>query len=187
MTFETDKPVKGSSGGRPETFYWLNERHCIFLTTLSRNTEQVVDLKDKIEESFYQAKQIILSQQVAQPRLPQRDAIAYIEATDKLNQMDDGILTRLLRDALVDELALKQNLRALPSEPKQEITIVKVRAKELGYSEKQIGSGSTLGRFVAKKVKHLFFERIGVHEVKHYEVNDELDSAIHAYFLTRTL
>ena len=75
----------------------------------------------------------------------------------------------------------------MPSEPKQEITIAKVRAKELGYSEKQIGSGSALGTFVGKKVKHLFKERIGVYDVKHYEVNDELDSAIHAYFLTRTL
>jgi len=54
LRFEIGKPSKGSSGGRPETFYWLNERHCIFLVTLSRNTEQVVDLKDKIEESFYQ-------------------------------------------------------------------------------------------------------------------------------------
>lgn len=59
LRFEIAKPVKGSSGGRPETFYWLNERHCNFLTTLSRNTEQVVELKDKIEESFYQAKQAL--------------------------------------------------------------------------------------------------------------------------------
>lgn len=34
LTFETEKPTKSSSGGRPETFCWLNERQCIFLTTL---------------------------------------------------------------------------------------------------------------------------------------------------------
>lgn len=62
LTFETEKPNKSSSGGRPETFCWLNERQCIFLTTLSRNTEQVVELKDKIEESFYQAKQLVATQ-----------------------------------------------------------------------------------------------------------------------------
>ena len=48
----------GGTSSRLE-HYWLNERHCIFLSTLSRNTEQAVELKDKIEESFYQAKQAL--------------------------------------------------------------------------------------------------------------------------------
>jgi len=48
----------GGTSSRLE-HYWLNERQCIFLTTLSRNTDQVVELKDKIEESFYQVKQAL--------------------------------------------------------------------------------------------------------------------------------
>lgn len=117
-----------------------------------------------------------------QRQLPQRDAIEYIEATEKLNNMEDSILTRLLRDTLVDELALRQNANLLPQQKKERITILKVRAKELGYTETQIGNGSALGHFVKSQVKPLFQENIGRYKVWHYEINDELDNAIHAYF-----
>jgi phage regulator Rha-like protein len=79
LRFEIDKPLKGSSGGRPETFYWLNERQCIFLTTLSRNTDQVVELKDKIEESFYHAKKLITQQQDTIKELTLKLALANAE------------------------------------------------------------------------------------------------------------
>jgi prophage antirepressor-like protein len=122
-----------------------------------------------------------------QKQLPSRDAIDYVEATVKLSQLEDSILTRLLKDALVDELELKQNQKLLPQQSKTRITIVKVRAKDLGYSAKQIGDGTALGRFVANKVNCQFKESVGRYSVKHYEINDDLDSAIHAYFLTRNL
>ncbi|NEO88435.1 MAG: hypothetical protein F6J87_30040 [Spirulina sp. SIO3F2] len=57
-----------------------------------------------------------------------------------------------------------------PSEHrKKEYTIVKVRARELGYSVAQIDSGSALGIYVARKVNHAFFKRVGDFKVKHYE------------------
>ena len=63
LRFEIET-VQNSVGAKNEViYYWLNERQCIFLTTLSRNTEQVVELKDKIEESFYQAKKHLFAQQ----------------------------------------------------------------------------------------------------------------------------
>ena len=118
-----------------------------------------------------------------QPKqLPQRDAIDYVEATVKLSQLEDSILTRLLKDALVDELELKQNQKLLPQQNKTRITIVKVRAKELGYTETQIGNGSALGCFVKSLVKPQFQENIGRYKVWHYEINDDLDNAIHSYF-----
>jgi prophage antirepressor-like protein len=117
-----------------------------------------------------------------QKQLPSRDAIEYIEATQKLNNMDDSILTRLLRDTLVDELALRQNTNLLPQQNKERITILIVRAKELGYTETQIGNGSALGHFVKSQVKPLFQENIGRYKVWHYEINDDLDKSIHSYF-----
>jgi prophage antirepressor-like protein len=122
-----------------------------------------------------------------QKQLPVRDAIDYVLATEAVNEMEDSILTRLLKDALIDELSLKQNVNLLPPQEKKRLTVVKVRAKELGYSAKQIGNGSALGNFVAKKVECEFKESVGRYSVKHYEVNDTLDTAIHAFFLTRKL
>jgi hypothetical protein len=57
-----------------------------------------------------------------------------------------------------------------------------VRARELGYTNKEIGNGSALGKFVAKSVPIAFIERIGNYQVKHYEVNDLLDTAIKTFF-----
>jgi len=107
LRFEIGKPSKGSSGGRPETFYWLNERHCIFLVTLSRNTEQVVELKDKIEESFYQAKQFILSQlKTPQTYLEALKALVATEEEKEILKLQNEQLEKeneLLSEA-VDEL-----------------------------------------------------------------------------------
>lgn len=116
----------------------------------------------------------------AQPA-PQRDTIQYIEAATALNEMPDSMLKLLLRDSLVDELELRRNQKSLPA-PKKQYTIVKVRAKELGYSLAQIGSGASLGRFVRKRVDPVADDRVGLYKVYHYEVNDTLDDAIHEYF-----
>ena len=125
-----------------------------------------------------------VNHQPVQQQLPQRDTIDYVKATMAVNQMEDSLLTRLLKDSLVDELSLKRNQLALP-EKKKNYTIAKVRAKQLGYTEKQIGSGSALGNFVAKQLECEFVETVGRYAVKHYEVNEQLDSVIHAYFLER--
>lgn len=53
---------------------------------------------------------------------------------------------------------------------------------ELAYSTADIGNGSALGKFVAKAIAPAFIERVGKYEVKHYQVNDALDTAIKTYF-----
>jgi prophage antirepressor-like protein len=123
--------------------------------------------------------------QPTQPQLPTRDTIDYIDAADKLGQLRvNSQLKMLLEDALTDELELMRNRRLIGSglAEKKEYTIAKVRAKELGYSDKQIGSGSALGRFVAKMLDPKFQKRIGDYNVNHYEVTPQLDEVIHAYF-----
>lgn len=56
---------------------------------------------------------------------PQRDAIEYIEAYQKLEKFPEGILKKLLTDKLVDDIGLDRN-NALPP-AKKDYTIVKVR------------------------------------------------------------
>jgi len=116
-----------------------------------------------------------------QTKLPQRDAVAYIEAAKTVETVTNLTLRELLRDELIDELSVKRGIKQLAAAPK-EYTIAKVRARELGYSTAEIGNGSALGRFVAKLVPIAFEERVGKYNVKHYEVNDQLDTAIKSYF-----
>lgn len=114
--------------------------------------------------------------------LPQRDTIDYVQAAAILPTLKvNGLLKQLLEDALTDDLELMRNQKALPG-AKRQFTIVKVRAKELGYSTERIGNGGSLGRFVAQIIHPAMSERVGKFMVNHYEVTPELDEAIHAYF-----
>lgn len=140
-----------------------------------------------------------------------RDTIDFINAADKLSNLKvNPQLKQLLEDSLVDELSLNQTKESLPeveangdkpetngnevetngheikqngSNPQaKEYTILKVRAKELGYPIDAINGGTGLGVYVSNKINHAFKKRVGAYEVKHYLVCDELDQVIHSYF-----
>lgn len=49
--------IKGR--GQPESFVWLNEEQATFLTTLSRNTPEVVECKRQLVLKFSQAKRLL--------------------------------------------------------------------------------------------------------------------------------
>lgn len=113
--------------------------------------------------------------------LPQRDTIDYIEAAKAIPTLKvNPQLRQLLEDALTDELELMRNQKLIGG--KAEHTVVKVRAKELGYTTEQIKNGSGLGRHVASVLEPSFTMRVGDYMVNHYQVSDRLDEAIHAYF-----
>jgi hypothetical protein len=116
---------------------------------------------------------------------PSRDALAYIEAATKLPELKvNPLLKQLLEDALTDDLELARNIKMLPGESKKnEYTIVKVRAKELGYDIDKIANGSGLGNYVARKIKSDFKKRIGEYNVHHYKITSELDDVIKSYFI----
>ncbi len=59
VRFETEKPLKGSKGGRPERVAYLTEDQATLLMTFSRNTERVVDCKVALVQTFSKAKQLI--------------------------------------------------------------------------------------------------------------------------------
>ncbi len=112
--------------------------------------------------------------------------IQYVEAATHLNQLPEhnmGMLKQLLIDSMVDEIELNRNIKQLTSGvSNKKYTIVKVRAKQLGYTDQQIGSGGQLGTFVKKQVKPSFQENIGKYPVYHYEITQDLDNSINDYF-----
>lgn len=118
-----------------------------------------------------------------QQLLPERDAVDFADAAFKVNSLPNGILKQLINDALVDQISLQQNLRCLPvAEKPKQYTIVKVRAKQLGYTDEQVGNGQQLGKFVKSQVSPSFQEMVGRYPVYHYEINPDLDEAIHQFF-----
>lgn len=56
VPFQTEKPLAGTAGGRPERFALLNEDQAFFLLALSRNTDRVVELKSSLIMAFREAR-----------------------------------------------------------------------------------------------------------------------------------
>lgn len=57
IPFKTDKPTKGSNGGRPIITHYLNEQQATFLMTLLRNNPTVVNFKKNLVKAFFLMKQ----------------------------------------------------------------------------------------------------------------------------------
>lgn len=56
VPFQTEKPLGGTAGGRPERFALLNEDQAFFLLSLSRNSDRVVALKADLIMAFREAR-----------------------------------------------------------------------------------------------------------------------------------
>jgi phage regulator Rha-like protein len=52
VPFKTEKPLKGTKGGRPERYALLNEDQAYLLLAFSKNTDHVADLKVELIQSF---------------------------------------------------------------------------------------------------------------------------------------
>ncbi len=59
LTFKTEVGKRKQGGGNPKKYALLNEDQCVFLLTLSRNTEQVVQLKLDLTIAFKNARQSV--------------------------------------------------------------------------------------------------------------------------------
>ena len=120
-----------------------------------------------------------------QPLLPTRDIVDYVNAADILARLPDNRLTRLLSQRFVHELSLdnvNQKLLNPAIEVQKQYTTATVRASQLGYSAKQIGNGTSLGKFVKAAIMPDFVDWQGQYKVNHFEVNENLDSRIHLFF-----
>lgn len=77
IMFETWKPKKGSKGGRPETFYYLNEEQFTFFIMLMGNSQKVVRFKADLNKQFHQMRTWILDQKT------QKQNQQYIETRNQ--------------------------------------------------------------------------------------------------------
>ena len=91
LPFQTEKPSE--AGGRPQEYALLNEKQAIFLLTLSRNTDVVVDAKEALSVAFYDARTQAVRNDVARiegkkARLEETNAIKELVqyATDQGSQ-----------------------------------------------------------------------------------------------------
>lgn len=117
--------------------------------------------------------------------LPTRDSIDYIQAAETLAKLPDNRLTRLLSQMFVSEVSLisaNQRQIAPTTEIQKQYTTATVRASQLGYSAKQIGNGTSLGKFVKAVIEPDFVDWQGQYKVNHFEVNETLDARIHLFF-----
>jgi hypothetical protein len=124
----------------------------------------------------------MVSNQPIQPQrqlAPQRDLIDYIEAFKLAGVLDDPHLKALIVQRGAEQLGGK----AL-AESQQ--VIVTVRANELGYSQKDISSGSALGTFVKNQGCNPIGKTYhGNYRVNTYYLTPELDNAIRLFFRQR--
>lgn len=60
IRFEIGKPPKGSSGGRPEIIYHLNEEQATLLIAYLQNTVAVRVLKKELVRQFYEMRSLLL-------------------------------------------------------------------------------------------------------------------------------
>jgi hypothetical protein len=109
---------------------------------------------------------------------PVRDTIEYLQAARDIEVFPDPIIRSLLNQRLMEELGSK----ALPSTAIATQVILTVRAKELGFSDRQIGTGSQLGKFVSKVIAPTGKTQHGRYPVNVYDLTPELDESIKAFF-----
>ncbi len=71
LPFETEVGKRRQGGGNPEKFYLLNEDQAYLLLTLTRNTDQAVELKIRLVRAFgEQRRAIAISLPAVTPTLP---------------------------------------------------------------------------------------------------------------------
>lgn len=131
----------------------------------------------------------------------------YLEASERLEKISNPILKSALEQQLLQELNYYQNnskksdisnqfLKSNQLDKSEKIIknnqetlkynddnrcILTVRAKELGYSNSQIGDGKSLGYFIAKHLSPIDKFQHGKYKVNVYLKNRELDNLIHKF------
>ena len=83
VRFQTEKPLPGSKGGRPERFTLLNEDQAYLLLTYRRNTAKVRALKIKLVKAFSNARRAAAVRQTEY--LP-----SYHAMSDRIHELAQG-------------------------------------------------------------------------------------------------
>ena len=113
---------------------------------------------------------------------PQYSAVDYAQAADTAQKLSNPMMKSLVEQRLMEELSAN-SLPSNSSSSQPEMVILTVRAKELGYPESAIGTGSRLGKYVSKRIKPVGKQQHGRYPVNTYELNPDLDKVIHSFFV----
>ena len=93
---EVEKPKKGTKGGRPEIFYYLNESQLTFLIMMLRvkrkdDNDRVLEFKEKITAEFHRMKKVLFDLSIQKANQEWLDTrakgkISRLKETDVLNK-----------------------------------------------------------------------------------------------------
>lgn len=177
VTFKMDV-VKRPQGGTYEVSYcYLNEYQATLLMTFSRNTEQVLDCKEKLVDGFEKAKQIIKEVIPAQSGrireleleleltkaktyyMDRRDAIRLIHGSEVLALLDGRPDIVIEKVEKVTETIICKNGRNVSFEGRSTAEL----GKELGFK-----SGKELERWLEKNGhSHLVCQGLRVNQASY--------------------
>ena len=174
------KGLKTSSGGRPSELIVLSV-DCFKSMGMMAGTAK----GKEIRKYFLECERVAKEKATHPPReIP--SSVDYVNAWEKLKGMPRSKMTELIEYRMASELEIENvNQRFLSGEVEDEqrhLTTVNIRAKQLGYTDRQIGDGKKLGVFVKNLLEPHCKDWQGQYRVWHYIVNDELDEVIHSYF-----
>jgi desulfoferrodoxin (superoxide reductase-like protein) len=128
----------------------------------------------RVAKEIKQATQNVVARQLP----PVRDAIDYLNAINSHPTLSkDPILLSLLTQRLAEQLS--PGVKAIGA-PEQPLNVTSI-ASNLGFSQKAIGNGSALGKYIAARHQPLGTSQHGKYQVNVY-LPSEVDATVHEFF-----
>lgn len=160
MTFEMSK----AKTGRPVRFAWLNEKQATFLITLMKNSDVVVEFKEKLTDEYYRLKetlQIIAVNQKNEEWLEKRmrGKVSRLEETDAIKLYVDYAESHGSKNAVkyYSLISTMENKALFFLEQK----FPKLRDALEGHQLETIANAD---RIVARQLKKCVDEKVDYHE-----------------------
>lgn len=111
---------------------------------------------------------------------PQRDIIEYIAAAKSIGIDQDPMLLSLFTQRLMETIS--PDVRAIDA-PEQPLNVTSI-ATNLGYSQQQIGNGSSLGKYIKARHESLGTSQHGKYQC-HVYLPSEVEGSIADFFNDR--
>jgi anti-repressor protein len=162
-----------TTNGRPSKEYALT------LDTAKELAMVEANEKGQQARRYFIACEKKLKDVQATPKLKTHTAIEYVQASKDLPSIQNPMLRSLLEQRLMEEVSTLNVPLQLGGE---RMVILTQYAKELGYTDKQIGTGSALGAHVARMVASEGKQQHGRYLVNTYRTTPALTSAVHSFF-----